>query len=131
MVVDTRTGEILHKIGHTGTSDDFDSGQEIPPNVLVEAWRSSDGEYYGLVDCCEPAGGGDHVRPQRWIAASGSCWRRLRRLDAEPVSSEWAIRPDRVRPRRLRSGRLPRGSCPGSHRRTGVRLPYRISRLEA
>ena len=91
VVVDTRTGEILHEIGHTGTSDDFDSGQEIAPNVLVEAWRSSDGEYYALVDCCEPAGGvimyvraGGSLPPDRASGTDG--WT----LSPSPVSGLFA-----------------------------------------
>jgi hypothetical protein len=33
------------------------AAEEMPPNVLVGAWRSLDGGTIGLSDCCEPAAG--------------------------------------------------------------------------
>lgn len=33
------------------------TAEEMPPNVLVGAWRVRDGSMIGLADCCEPAAG--------------------------------------------------------------------------
>jgi hypothetical protein len=55
--VDTVTGEIVHEFGQTGTAAEMDAAEEMPPNVLVGAWRSLHGDKVGLSDCCEPAAG--------------------------------------------------------------------------
>jgi hypothetical protein len=55
--VDTETGAIIHDFGNTGTAADLATAEEMPPNVLVGAWRSLHGEVIGLSDCCEPAAG--------------------------------------------------------------------------
>jgi hypothetical protein len=55
--VDTTTGEVIHVFGQTGTAAEMDAAEEMPPNVLVGAWRISDGSMIGLSDCCEPAAG--------------------------------------------------------------------------
>lgn len=55
--VDTRTGQIVHVFGQTGTAAGVEAADEMPPNVLVGAWRVRDGSTIGLSDCCEPAAG--------------------------------------------------------------------------
>ncbi|MEA2002210.1 MAG: hypothetical protein U9N84_10065 [Actinomycetota bacterium] len=55
--VDTATGEIIYVFGQTGTPAGVDAAEEMPPNVLVGAWRVRGGEVIGLSDCCEPAAG--------------------------------------------------------------------------
>jgi hypothetical protein len=55
--VDTATGDILHVYGQTGTPADLEAAEEMPPNVLVGIWRTSDGAMVGISDCCEPAAG--------------------------------------------------------------------------
>ncbi|MDJ0925176.1 MAG: hypothetical protein QNJ77_11495 [Acidimicrobiia bacterium] len=55
--VDTVTGEIIHSFGQTGTAEQMAAAEEMPPNVLVGAWRNREGSIVGLSDCCEPAAG--------------------------------------------------------------------------
>jgi hypothetical protein len=55
--VDTSSGEITHTFGQTGTAAEMEAAEEMPPNVLVGAWRVRDGSMIGLSDCCEPAAG--------------------------------------------------------------------------
>lgn len=55
--IDTATGEILHVFGQTGNAAEMAAAEEMPPNVLVGAWRTADGLGIGLSDCCEPAAG--------------------------------------------------------------------------
>ena len=55
--VDTRTGDVVHTFGQTGTAEQMAAAEEMPPNVLVGAWRNRDGSIVGLSDCCEPAAG--------------------------------------------------------------------------
>ena len=55
--IDTATGETLHVFGQTGSAAEMAAAEEMPPNVLVGAWRTTDGLRIGLSDCCEPAAG--------------------------------------------------------------------------
>ena len=55
--IDTATGETLHVFGQTGSAAEMAAAEEMPPNVLVGAWRTTDRLRIGLSDCCEPAAG--------------------------------------------------------------------------
>ena len=55
--IDTATGEVIHDFGHTGTAAEMAATEEMPPNVLVGAWRTTNRSAVGLSDCCEPAAG--------------------------------------------------------------------------
>ena len=85
VAVDTVTGEIIHEYGQTGTLAEVESAEEMPPNVLVAIWRTSDGSMVGISDCCEPAAGNIF-----YLAADGA-------FGPDPYASErlmgWTVSP--------------------------------------
>lgn len=93
--VDTVTGEILHEFGQTGTAAEMAAAEEMPPNVLVGAWRTRDGSTVGLSDCCEPAAGRmfflsaeGNLGPDPY--SSSSPWNQGWMLSPSPVDNRFA-----------------------------------------
>ena len=93
--VDTVTGEILHEFGQTGTAAEMAAAEEMPPNVLVGAWRTRDGSAVGLSDCCEPAAGrlfflsaAGNLGPDPY--SSSSPWNQGWMLSPSPVDNRFA-----------------------------------------
>lgn len=55
--VDTETGAIVASFGQLASASELAAGVEIAPNVIEAAWRTADGVYVIVSECCEPAGG--------------------------------------------------------------------------
>ncbi len=85
--VDTLTGEILHVFGQTGTAEQMAAAEEMPPNVLVGAWRNRDGSVVGLSDCCEPAAG------RLFYVEAGGDLGDDPYTESQPWNTGWTISP--------------------------------------
>lgn len=60
--VDTTTGEILRSIAQVSTAEDVETAEcSACVNAVDAAWKSFDGAYYYVSECCEPAAGLIHV----------------------------------------------------------------------
>lgn len=60
--VDTATGEILGSIAQVSTAEDVETAEcAACVNAVDAVWRSYDGSYFYVSECCEPAAGMIHV----------------------------------------------------------------------
>ncbi|HSJ29694.1 MAG TPA: hypothetical protein VLB67_15930 [Acidimicrobiia bacterium] len=63
--VDTLTGEILRSIGQVSTAEEVATAEcAACVNAIDFVWRTYDGAYFFVSQCCEPAAGSIHVLPE-------------------------------------------------------------------
>jgi hypothetical protein len=62
--VDTVTGEVIRSIGQVSTAEDVATAEcAACVNAIDFVWRTHDGAYFFVSQCCEPAAGSIHVVP--------------------------------------------------------------------
>jgi hypothetical protein len=61
--VSTETGQIVRSFGTRATAADLETEGEIAPNVVDAIWRTADGRYILISECCEPAAGRINLLP--------------------------------------------------------------------
>lgn len=112
--VDTATGEILTSIAQVSTAEDVETAEcAACVNAVDAVWRSYDGSYFYVSECCEPAAGairvltpemlpylpGDDVHPWFfWSAAPSPNSDQVVFVGYQVVITEASVDPRAARP---------------------------------
>lgn len=60
--VDTATGEVIRSLGQVSTAEDVETAEcSACVNAIDAVWRTYDGSYFLISQCCEPAAGMIHT----------------------------------------------------------------------
>lgn len=74
--VDTVTGEVIRSLGQVSTAEDVETAEcSACVNAIDAVWRTYDGAYFLISQCCEPAAGMIHILTEEQIPLG---------LDSEP-----------------------------------------------
>ncbi len=71
--VDTVSGAVIASYGRVTSEDDLAiaAAEDTYPNVVDAVWRTSDGEWVVVSECCEPAGGVIHYLSDGQVLTPG------------------------------------------------------------